>query len=69
MDEELRQRRIRLNIPVHETDDQHKFVDGYCTCGEARKQRTEWPRNANHNHNGIRNKVNLSTIEGSVDNR
>lgn len=32
-----RERRRALGIPVHDTEAEHSFVDGYCTCGARRR--------------------------------
>ena len=69
VNEERRQHRRALGIPVHDTPEEHNFVDGYCTCGESRNRQIEWPRNANHNHSGVRGKQDLSTIEDNMYDR
>jgi len=69
--EERRARREALGIPVHDDPREHIFVDGYCTCGEAKPRKPirrvfgNWPKSPAQ---GRRGKSNLDIIEDNFQN-
>lgn len=70
MDEAAKARRQALGIPVHETESDHHFVDGYCTCGAVQPSRKQGKRKYLSERAGSTSgKSNLDIIEENQDNR
>lgn len=60
-----RERRVALGIPVHDTDADHTYVGGYCTCGAQEKRKRHGGRYASTRQGGTRAASNLDRIEGN----
>lgn len=40
-------RRLELDIPIHLDDDEHRWYDGYCNCGEKEPTKQRKVRHIN----------------------
>lgn len=63
------ERRQRLGIPIHRQEDEHSFVDGYCTCGANKKSEIRGWRYLSTSAGRTLGRSNLDIIEGNAGDR
>lgn len=60
------ERRKALDIPIHKSDKEHTFVDGYCICGAAQVPRQRY-RHVPPLQGRRTGKMNLDIVEQNLE--